>query len=33
MLQKDGIYATENTVFSLDKMTLIVFNASEKSLF
>jgi hypothetical protein len=33
MLQKDGIYATENTVFSLDKMSLIVFNASEKSLF
>lgn len=33
MLQKDGIYATENTVFSLDKMSLIVFNAGEKSLF
>jgi hypothetical protein len=33
MLQKDGIYATENTLFSLDKMSLIVFNASEKSLF
>ena len=32
-LQKDGIYAIENTVFSLDKMSLIVFNASEKSLF
>jgi len=33
MLQKDGIYAIENTLFSLDKMSLIVFNASEKSLF
>ncbi len=33
MLQKDGIYATENTLFLLDKMPLIVFNASEKSLF
>ena len=33
MLQKDGIYATENTLFSLDKTPLIVFNASEKSLF
>ena len=33
MLQKDGIYATENTLFSLDKMSLIVFNAGEKSLF
>jgi hypothetical protein len=33
MLQKDGIYAIENTLFSLDKTPLIVFNASEKSLF
>ena len=33
MLQKGGIYATENTLFSLDKMSLIVFNAGEKSLF
>ncbi len=33
MLQKDGIYAIENTLFSLDKMPLIVFNAGEKSLF
>ena len=33
MLQKDGIYAIENTVLSLDKMSLIVFNAGEKSLF
>jgi len=32
-LQKDGIYATENTLFSLDKTPLIVFNAGEKSLF
>jgi hypothetical protein len=33
MLQKDGICATENTLFSLDKTSLIVFNAGEKSLF
>ena len=27
MLQKDEIHAIENTLFSLDKMSLIVFNA------
>ena len=33
MLQKGGIYAAKDTSFSLDKMSLIVFNAGEKSLF